>query len=89
MNDLQQTLQALHRELGAAGELDPRERAMLEAALGDIQSALRRQSDTAGSALEATPADTLDGAAVRLEAGHPGLAGALRALVDALGKAGI
>ena len=89
MTDLQQTLQALHRELGAAGELDPRERAMLESALGDIQSALRRQPEAAVPALEATPADALGGAAVRLEAGHPGLAGALRALVDALAKAGI
>jgi hypothetical protein len=89
MNELQQTLQALHRELAAAGQLDPHERAMLETAIGDIQSALRRQPDTAAPALEPTPADALDGAAVRLEAGHPGLAGALRALVDALGKAGI
>jgi hypothetical protein len=89
MNELQQTLQALHRELRAAGQLDPSERAMLEAALGDIQSALRDPPDTAGVSPDPTPADALDGAAVRLEAGHPGLASALRALVDALGKAGI
>jgi hypothetical protein len=88
MNDLQQTLQALHRELGAAGQLDPQERAMLESALDDIQSALERTPVPPGFA-DPTPADALDGAAVRLEAGHPGLAGALRALVDALGKAGI
>jgi hypothetical protein len=33
--------------------------------------------------------DALEGAAVRLEAGHPGVANALRAVIDALGKAGI
>jgi siroheme synthase len=31
----------------------------------------------------------LEGAAVRLEAGHPGLAGAIRSVIDALAKAGI
>ena len=33
--------------------------------------------------------DALESAAVRLEAGHPGVAGAIRAVLDALGKAGI
>ena len=33
--------------------------------------------------------DALEGAAVRLEAGHPSVANALRAVIDALGKAGI
>jgi len=35
------------------------------------------------------PGEALEASAIRLEAGHPGLAGALRALVDALSKAGI
>jgi hypothetical protein len=33
--------------------------------------------------------DRLEGAAVRLEAEHPGLAGAIRSVLDALAKAGI
>jgi hypothetical protein len=33
--------------------------------------------------------DALESAAVRLEAGHPGLAGAIRSVLDALAKAGI
>jgi hypothetical protein len=37
----------------------------------------------------AAPGEVLEGAAVRLEAEHPGVAGAVRALVDALAKAGI
>ena len=88
MSDLQQTLQDLHRELADARQLDPGDRALLESAVGDIQRALQATLEPALDAPLA-PADTLEGAAVRLEAGHPGLAGALRALADALAKAGI
>jgi hypothetical protein len=89
MSELQQTLRVLQRELVEARQLDPDERAMLEATLADIRSKLAQP--TGGAADEAAPApgDALEGAAVRLEAGHPGLAGAVRALVDALSKAGI
>jgi hypothetical protein len=93
MSDLQQTLRELHRELAAAPRLDPAERAMLESAVADIQATLARQAAGAeAGAVDApvpSPADSLDNAAVRLEAEHPGLAGAVRAFVDALAKAGI
>jgi hypothetical protein len=59
---------------------------LLETVLGDIQRVLEAPAVTATAAAHG---DTLDGAAVRLEAGHPGLAGAIRAVLDALGKAGI
>jgi hypothetical protein len=65
---------------------------LLEAALADIQQALAGQDKTGGVpdlAQDIAPADALKGAAVRLETDHPGLAGALRAFVDALAKAGI
>jgi hypothetical protein len=85
MSELQQTLRDLHRELGDARSLAPEDRALLETALGDIQRALQ-----AGAAPGAeAPGDVLEGAAVRLEAGHPGLAATLRSLLDALSKAGI
>ena len=88
MSDLQQTLRELHRELADARQLDPDDRALLEAAIGDIQQALEQTSvPEIGPA--AAPGDALEGAAVRLEVGHPTLAGALRSLVDALAKAGI
>jgi hypothetical protein len=89
MSDLQQTLRDLHRELAAAPRLDPDERAMLEAAVADIQATLAEQGNSAETATPATPADSLENAAVRIEAEHPGLAGAVRAFVDALAKAGI
>lgn len=89
MSDLQQTLRDLHRELAAAPRLDPAERAMLEAAVADIQATLAEQGGGADTAAPATPADSLENAAVRIEAEHPGLAGAVRAFVDALAKAGI
>jgi hypothetical protein len=92
MSDLQQTLRDLHRELAGVSQIDPGQRASLEDALADIQQALAAQ-DTSGSeprlAQDVAPADALESAAVRLEADHPGLAGAVRAFIDALAKAGI
>jgi len=96
MSDLQQTLRDLHRELAGVPQLDPEQRAMLEAALADIQQALAQASEAGnlpgvatGVTQDIAPADALEGAAVRLETNHPGLAGAVRAFVDALAKAGI
>jgi hypothetical protein len=88
MSDLQRTLLDLHRKLGEAHRLDPEERGMLEAAVEDIRQALAK--DTVVADTSPVPAgDALEGAAVRLEAEHPSLATAVRAVVDALGKAGI
>jgi hypothetical protein len=93
MSELHHTLQGLHEELRNSERLDPEDRALLETLLRDI----RRLLETSPKAAQATdqPAaaevhgDALEGAAVRLEAGHPGVAGAIRAVLDALGKAGI
>ena len=88
MTDLQQTLRDLHQKLGEAHRLDPDERAMLQSAVEDIRRALL--ADAGEPEAPAVPSgDALEGAAVRLEAEHPGLAGAVRAVVDALSKAGI
>ena len=86
MSELKQTVHILHEELAKARQLGPEDRALLEAALADIRRAL----DSAPTA-KTTEAegDRLEGAAVRLEAEHPGLAGAIRSVLDALAKAGI
>ena len=86
MTDLTQTLRSLHEELQRAQRLGPDDRAMLETVLGDIQRLLDSQA-AAESGVE--HGDALEGAAVRLEAGHPGLASAIRSVLDAIGKAGI
>lgn len=86
MSDLKQTVHSLHEELGKAQQLGPDERAMLESALADIRRAL---DSTPAAATGAEHGESLEGAAVRLEVDHPGLAGAIRAVVDALAKAGI
>jgi hypothetical protein len=86
MSDLKQTVQALHEELGQASQLSADDRALLEAALADIRRAL---DSAPPAAAPAEHGDALEGAAVRLEAGHPGLAGAIRSVLDALAKAGI
>ena len=88
MSDLQHTLGELRRELKEAGQLAPEDRALLESTMHDIQHFLRRDAAVKSGA-EPAPGEVLEGAAVRLEAEHPGVAGAVRALVDALAKAGI
>jgi hypothetical protein len=91
MSELQHTLQELHEELRRAERLEPGDRALLESLLRDIRRLLEMpQAAGAGEQAVASPhGDALEGAAVRLEAGHPGVAGAIRAVLDALGKAGI
>jgi hypothetical protein len=88
MSELQHTLRELQRELVAAHRLDPEDRRMLESVLDEIRTRLDAppvdEDDT-----RVLPGEALDTTAVKLEANHPGLAGALRALVDALAKAGI
>ena len=86
MSELKQTVHNLHEELAKAQQLGPEDRALLEAALADIRRVL--ESAPAARAPEAE-GDRLEGAAVRLEAEHPGLAGAIRSVLDALAKAGI
>jgi Domain of unknown function (DUF4404) len=86
MTDLQQTLRDLRVELGNAERLSEEDRALLETVLTDIHRVL---DAPVSQAAPVEHGDALEGAAVRLEAGHPGLAGAVRAVLDALGKAGI
>lgn len=86
MSDLKQTVHSLHAELARAQQLGPEDRALLESALADIRRALDSAPTAAPSGEHG---DALEGAAVRLEAGHPGLAGAIRSVLDALAKAGI
>ena len=92
MSELHHTLQGLHEELRRAERLEPDDRALLESLLGDIRRLLETTQSAPRAKLpaDAMPhGDALEGAAVRLEAGHPGVAGAIRAVLDALGKAGI
>jgi hypothetical protein len=86
MGELKQTVHDLHEELARAHQLGPEDRALLESAVADIRRVLAAtpEQSTAGA-----PGDRLEGAAVRLEAEHPGLAGAIRSVLDALAKAGI
>jgi len=86
MNDLQRQLASLHEALRGARQLDADERAALEAVVDDIQRVLDSSADEVPGAEHG---DALESAAVRLEAGHPGLAGAIRSVLDALAKAGI
>ena len=88
MGELRQTLLELQRELAEARLLAPEERALLESTMQPIEQTLAEATPVPDEETPA-PGDALEGAAVRLEAEHPGVAGAVRALVDALSKAGI
>jgi predicted component of type VI protein secretion system len=90
---LRELLARVHERLAASGSLDGEARQLLGTVMRDIERALgsgriaAAEAATAGTA--GTQALRLESLAVRFEAGHPGLAQALRELIDALGKAGI
>ena len=81
---LRQLLTRVHQRLGEGGAaLDADSRALLGTLMRDIERL------APGASTAAVHASRLESLAVRFEAGHPALAEALRALIDALGKAGI
>lgn len=91
---LRELLARLHEHLSASGSVDPEARALLATVMRDIEGALApppggKRTAAAMRAPAAAHAPRLESLAVRFEAGHPGVAELLRALVDALGKAGI
>jgi Domain of unknown function (DUF4404) len=88
MTDLREKLINLQEELGQAHQLDPNDRAMLETVMDDIQRLLKHSSADEQD-MGRDHGDKLEGAAVNLEIDHPGVASAIRAVLDALGKAGI
>jgi uncharacterized protein DUF4404 len=83
-NDLRTLLTQLHVRLGSGSTIDEEDRRLLVTLLGDIENVLGKSAPTA-------PAHTagLESLAVKFEAEHPALAGTLRRVADALGKAGI
>lgn len=89
---LRETLRDLHAELETQGSVDPELRALLESAVGDIQSALDGLSARTG-ARESTDSpsvgDQLAETARHFEASHPTLAAALGRVIDALAALGI
>jgi hypothetical protein len=84
---MQHKLRDLHLELSQAHRLDPNDRAMLETVLKDLRELLDQSEEE--TAVQTGHGDSLEGAAVRLEASHPTLATAIRSVMDALAKAGI
>ena len=87
---LRELLARVHERLAASSSLDRESRQLLGTVMRDIETALGGGAASAGSPAEGAGAHAtrLETLAVRFEAGHPGLAEALRELVDALGKAG-
>jgi predicted component of type VI protein secretion system len=89
---LRELLARLHQQLGASGRtVDGEARQLLMTVMRDIERALEPagQGGEDGGPAAAAHTPRLESLAVRFEAGHPGLAEALRELIDALVKAGI
>jgi hypothetical protein len=82
---LRELLARVHERLSTAGSIDRESRQLLGTLMRDIERAL----EPAATGAAAAHAPRLESLAVKFEAGHPGLAEALRQLIDALGKAGI
>jgi hypothetical protein len=81
---LRALLAQLHTHLVQAKSVDSEARTHLTTALHDIEQALARS----GTATAPT-GPRLEALAVQFEADHPTVAGVVRELIDALGKAGI
>ena len=86
-NALREQLAALHAELRAAHQADPKYRE----SLAELMQSMNRLIDAADSASspEAPLRDRLERVAVQFEADHPTLAASARRLVDLLGEVGI
>ncbi|HKZ74175.1 MAG TPA: DUF4404 family protein [Steroidobacteraceae bacterium] len=84
---LRELLERVHERLSGTRELDERSRQLLSTVMRDIDRALHRGGADAQAKLDAGP--RLEALAVRFESEHPALAGVVRQLIDALGKAGI
>ena len=82
--NLRDLLSELHARLQNSPTLDADSRELLTTVSADIENALARESES-----EYSPNPPLEELAVGFEVEHPALAGVLRRLVDALGKAGI
>ena len=83
--DLNALLRQLHVELAAERELDADTRRLVAVVLADLA---RLGATPVPGPAPLTPGG-LEALAVRFEAEHPAVAGALRQLADVLGKAGI
>jgi hypothetical protein len=83
---LRSTLDELRSQLAALRQRDPRVADHLEATIAEAQAALGKPS---GSSEHASIVKRLSDAVRQYEATHPGLAGNLGSIIDALGRMGI
>jgi hypothetical protein len=90
---LRHAVHELHEALQSARDLDPQTRQLLEQTLADVRAVLATPSEPPS---ESAPAPRqlplrrqLSEAAAEFEGSHPGLAGSVRSVIDALAQMGI
>lgn len=83
-HSLRTRLAALHEQLARTPAVDSESQRLLRTLLTDIEGVLNRSTPPA-------PAHEhrIESLATRFEADHPSIAGALRQVLDSLGKAGV
>ena len=86
---LKATIAELELELQSVDELDADTRAMLRAAVEEIEAALQVEETSADASEPHTLAERLNDAAIEFDTSHPTVAGLLRRIVDALAQIGI
>ncbi|MEX0711008.1 MAG: DUF4404 family protein [Pirellulales bacterium] len=88
--DLQRTLSELHRQLEAAGSVDPEIRELLKRLMRDIDRVLdeKAEADERRSTHESL-VSRLGETARHFEETHPTLSGAVGSVIDALSRMGI
>jgi hypothetical protein len=85
--ELRSRLAGLHEQLAGTPKVDAESRQLLRTLLTDIERVLDKSE--AGASAEPAHRHRLEEVATRFEADHPSLAGVVRQLVDALGRAGL
>jgi hypothetical protein len=83
---LRALLNSLHQELGGSPSVDAESRRLLGTVMSDIDRVMQQPGGATGATQVSSRLETL---IVHFEADHPAVAGAMRQLIDALGKAGI
>jgi hypothetical protein len=82
---LEEQLQELHRQLATTQSVDAQSQAALTRLLADINRLLGSEQIAPPQSLR----ERLEALELRFEADHPGLAAALRQVIDTLAAAGI
>jgi len=88
-DELHETLQQLHEELGRASRVDPESERLLRELMADISKLIGERGSGEAPAESGGIVDRLVEASKDFEEQHPGLVAAIGRLADALSRIGV